>query len=119
MVLAPSAQKKRISAFNGANRLTVNTDMANKKIMNVVDFIENDFGVARIYIERNILDDVDDYQWVFFLQKDMWKLLTMLPVKVEKLARTGLSQQVQISTTYTLRCGNEKANAAINNLYKL
>jgi hypothetical protein len=49
----------------------------------------------------------------------MWKLLTMLPVKVEKLARTGLSQQVQISTTYTLRCGNEKANAAINNLYKL
>lgn len=118
-VLAPSAQKRRISSFNGANRLTVNTDMTNKKVMNVVDFIENDFGVARIYIERNIVDDVSNYQWVFFLQKDMWKLLTMLPVKVEKLARTGLSQMVQISTTYTLRCGTEKANASINNAYKL
>jgi hypothetical protein len=119
MVLAPAMQKRRISAFNGANRLTVNTDMTNKKIMNVVDFIENDFGVARIYIERNIGVDSTNYEWVFFLQKDLWKLLTMLPVKVEKLARTGLSQQVQISTTYTLKCGTEKGNASVRYAYNL
>ena len=118
-VLAPAAQKKRISSFNGANRLTVNTDMTNKKIVNVVDFIENDFGVARVHIERHIAVDSTNYEWVFYLQKDMWKLLNMLPVKVEKLARIGLGQIVQVSTVYTLRCGTEKANAASQYLYNL
>jgi len=118
-VLAPAAQKKRISSFNGANRLTVNTDMTNKRIVNVVDFIENDFGVARVHMERHIEVDSTNYEWVFYLQKDLWKLLNMLPVKVEKLARTGLSQQVQISTVYTLRCGNEKGNASSQYLYNL
>jgi hypothetical protein len=118
-VLAPAAQKRRISSFNGANRLTVNTDMSNKKILNVVDFVENDFGVARIYLERHIEADSTDYDWMFFLQKDLWKLLNMLPVKVEKLARTGLSQVVQISTTYSLRCGTADGNASIRYLYNL
>jgi hypothetical protein len=118
-VLAPAAQKRRISQFNGSNRLTVNTEMTNKKVLNVVDFVENDFGVARIYMERFIGADSTNYEWVFYLQKDLWKLLTLQPVKVEKLARTGLSQIVQISTSYTLRCGNEKGNAATQYLYNL
>jgi hypothetical protein len=33
-VLAPAAQKRKVSSFNGANRLTVNTDMTNKKVVN-------------------------------------------------------------------------------------
>lgn len=119
MVLATAAQKRKISAFNGANRLTVNTDMSNKKIMNIVDFIENDFGVARVYLERQIEPDSTTYDWMFFLQKDLWKLLTMLPVKVEKLAKTGLSQVVQISTVYTLKCGTADGNASIRYLYNL
>lgn len=119
MVLASAAQKSKISAFNGANRLTVNTDMTNKKVMSVVDFIENDFGVARIYLERHIAVDSTNYDWMFFLQKDLWKLLTMLPVKVEKLAKTGLSQVVQISTVYTLKCGTPDGNASIRYLYNL
>ena len=119
MVLATSRQKRRISKFNGANRITVNTNMDNKKISTLVDFIENDFGVSRVYMERHIDPDDTNYEWMFFLQKDMWKILTLIPVKVERLARTGLSQVVQISTTWTLRCGTEKANAAIRYLYKL
>lgn len=116
-VLAPSAQKRRISSFNGANRLTVNMDSNNKKIVNLVDFVENDFGVARIYLERHIAVDDTYYEWMFFLQKDLWKLLQMVPVKVEKLARTGLSQIVQVSTVYSLKCGTEKGNASIRYLY--
>lgn len=117
MVLATSKQKKRISKFNGANRLTVNTEMSNKKISAIVDFIENDFGTARIYLERHIAVDDTYYDWQFFLQKELWKLMTLIPVKVEKLARTGLSQVVQISTAYTLRCGTEKGNASFRYLY--
>jgi len=117
MVLATAAQKKKISAFNGANRLTVNMDSSNKKVVNVVDFVENDFGVTRVYLERHILVSNTYYDYMFFLQKDLWSVLTMIPVKVEKLARTGLSQQVQISTTATLKCGTEKGNAMISGLY--
>ena len=118
-VLAPAAQKRKVSSFNGANRLTVNTDMTNKKVVNVVDFVENDFGVARVHLERHIAVDSTNYEWMFFLQKDLWKLLNMLPVKVEKLARIGLSQVVQISTVYTLKCGTADGNASIRYLYNL
>jgi len=116
-VLATAAQKQRISKFNGANRVTINSEMANKKITTLVDFVENDFGTARVYLERHIAADDTYYDWMFFLQKDLWKLLTLIPVKVEKLARTGLSQIVQISTAYTLRCGTEKGNASLSYLY--
>lgn len=117
MVLAPAAQKKRISAFNGSNRQTINQDAGSKKIINVVDFYESDFGVQRIYPERFILKDNTNYDWIFFLQKDTWKLCTIIPVKVEKLARTGLSQIVQISTTVTLESRAADANAAIRYAY--
>jgi hypothetical protein len=117
MVLATAAQKKKVSSFNGANRITVNSDMTNKKVVNIVDFVENDFGVTRVYLERHILPSNTSYDYMFFLQKDLWSVLTMLPVKVEKLARTGLSQIVQISATATLKCNTEKGNAMISGLY--
>jgi hypothetical protein len=116
-VLAPSGQKQRIDAFNGANRQTVNVDAGNKKIVNVVDFYESSFGVQRVYLERHIDKESTNYDWIFMLQKDLWKLITIIPVKVEKLARTGLSQIVQISTTVTLECLQEKGNAGIRFLY--
>jgi len=117
MVLCPAQQKKKISAFNQSNRQTVTTDADAKKMVSVVDFYESDFGVQRIYPERFSSVDSTYYEWMFFLQKDMWALATLLPVKVEKLAKTGLSQIVQISTAYTLESRNEAASAALYNLY--
>jgi hypothetical protein len=117
IVLAPAAQKRKVSAFNGANRITVTEDAGGKKIVNVVDYYETDFGVVRIYLTRNISVDSTNYEWMFFLQKDKFELLTLIPVKVEKLARTGISQMVQISTEYTLRSWQEKASASLKYLY--
>jgi hypothetical protein len=117
MVLCPPTQKRKISAFNASNRTTINADADAKKVVSVVDFYESDFGVQRIYPERFLSVDSTYYEWMLFLQKDLWSVMTLTPVKVEKLARTGLSQQVQISTAYTLECKQEKANAALYNLY--
>ena len=117
MILAPAAQKRRISSFNGTNRITVNTDMGDRKVINVVDYYETDFGVVRIYLARHIAVDDTYYDWLFCLQKDKFELLTLIPVKVERLARTGLSQLVQISTEYTLRSWQEKASAYVKYLY--
>lgn len=117
IVLAPAQQKKLISTFDQSDRQTVNVDAGAKKIVAVVDYYESDFGLVRIYPNRFIVADDTYYDWLFILQKDMWEYLTLLPVKVEKLARTGLFQLVQISTEWTLKCKQEKANAYIKYLY--
>lgn len=117
MILCSATRKKEISGFNGTNRLTVNTDGGQKKIVSVVDYYECDFGVVRVYPSRLIALASTYYDTLFGLQKDTWEFATLLPVKVEKLARTGLSQMVQISTEYTLIGYCQYANFLIKNLY--
>ena len=119
MLLVNAGQKKRISGFNGTNRVTINADASEKKIISVVDYFECDFGVVRVYPDKFITQVASNYDWLFGLQKDKWEMATLIPVKVEKLARTGLSQLVQISTEYTLIAWCEYANLAICNLYAL
>lgn len=117
MVLTTAAQKVYIDSFNGANRLTVNTDAGAKKIMNVVDMVETSFGVQRIYLNRNILANSTYYDYIFFLQKDLWKYLSVMPVKTEKLGKTGTFQIIQIQTAYNMEAKQEKGNACLSNLY--
>lgn len=117
MVLTTAAQKVYIDGFNGANRLTVNTDAGSKKIMNVVDMVETSFGVQRIYLNRNILADSTYYDYLFFLQKDLWKYLSVMPVKTEKLGKTGTFQIIQIQTAYNMEAKQEKGSACLSNLY--
>jgi hypothetical protein len=117
MVLSTAAQKLKIDDFNGSNRQTVNTDAGNKKIANVVDMYESSFGTVRIYLERHINPDSTYYDWMFFLQKSLWEYLTVVPIKTEKLGKTGTFTVVQIQTAYNMKCLQEKGNAALFNLY--
>lgn len=117
MVLCTAAQKVKVDAFNGANRLTVNMDSGDKKVVNVVDMVETSFGVQRIYLNRNILADSTYYDYMFFLQKDLWKYLTVMPIKTEKLGKTGTFQVYQIQTAYNMEAKQEKGSACISNLY--
>lgn len=118
MVITTSALKRVISAFDGNNKLTTNVDASDKKIIMSVDYYESDFGIVKVYISRFLAyDDGADYHSVLFLEKEKWQLGTLIPLKVEKLAKTGLGQKIQISTEYTLVCREEKANARIKNCY--
>lgn len=117
MVLAPAALKKKISAFTGQARLTINTDAESKGIIAAVDLYESDFGVVKIYASRFMTtDDAAAYDSIFFLEKEKFSLGTLLPVKTEKLAKSGLGEGIQISTAYTLICRSEKANARLKNV---
>lgn len=116
MVLAPGSMKKKISAFNGQSRLTITESGDKKGIIAAVDLYECDFGVVKIYASRFMAtDDSAAYDSVFFVEKEKWALGSLLPVKVEKLAKTGLGDGIQISTAYTLICRSEKANSRLKN----
>ncbi|SOB60637.1 conserved protein of unknown function [Pseudodesulfovibrio profundus] len=119
-VLAPPKVKRTISNFDGYNTLTKDIAAKSKKVVAVVDFYEGDFGSVAIIPHRLIAQDTDTsklYDSMFFLQTDMWKLASLGKVKTEKLARTGMSQKVLISTEYTLECRSEKANAKMGKIY--
>lgn len=121
MVLAPAALKKQISGFTGQSRLTINTEANSKGIINVVDLYESDFGIVKCYASRFIAHSDQgagtEYDYCYFLEKAKWQMGVLMPVKVEKLAKTGLGDGIQISTAYTLICRSEKANAEVRHCY--
>lgn len=117
MVICPAKSKRTISAFNGQSRLTVNTDASDQKVINSVDYYESDFGVVKVYLNRFIAtDDSANYESIFMLEKAKWALGTLKPVTTEKLAKTGLSQKIQISTEYGLISRAETASGRIKNI---
>ncbi len=117
MVICGPKMKRKISAFTGNSKITTNMDAESQKIILSVDYYESDFGVVKVYASRFIATDDDTmYDSIFFLEKSKFALGTLLPLKVEKLAKTGLGQKVQISTEYTLISYQEKASARMKNV---
>lgn len=117
VVITPMDQKRLITEFNGNNKLTVTEGGDAKKIINSVDVYEGDAGSVTVKASRFISADDTNYQWLLFIDKEMWDILFLLPIKTEKLARLGPATKVMIHTEYTLRCKSDKANAAIKYLY--
>lgn len=120
MVLAPPKVKRAISGFDGYNTLTKDISAKSKKVVAKVDFYEGDFGSVAV-IPHRWIDQYDSgtdlYDTLYMVQKDLWKLATLGPVKTEKLARTGMSQPVLISTEYTLECRAEEGNAKMGGIH--
>jgi hypothetical protein len=117
LVITPMEQKRRITEFNGNNKLTVTESGDSRKIVNTVDVYEGDAGTYTVKASRFLADDSTNYQWLFFIDKKMWDILFLKNIKQEKLARLGPSTTIMIDCEYTLRCKSEKANAAIKYLY--
>ncbi len=116
MVLAPSALKRDISGFTGQSKLTTNIDADQKKVILSVDYYESDFGIVKVYASRFIdTDDDANYQSVYILEKEKFQFGTLVGLKTEKLAKTGLGQGIQMSTAYTLISRQEKASGRIKN----
>lgn len=117
MVLAPMKLKRKISAFTGNSKLTTNVDAEAKKIILSVDYYESDAGVIKVYATRFLAtDDAASYDSILILEKEKWQLGTLQGLKTEKLAKTGLSTKIQMSTEYTLISLQEAASARIRNI---
>ena len=120
LIICAPYQKRQISMFNGSDRLTDNATTTEKKIVNVVDYYECDFGMVKVVPSTNIaVDDASGnrYNALYILQKDTWKSAWLKGIKTERLARTGLSTKVQISAHLTLEARDESGSAMISHLY--
>jgi len=120
MIIAAPYQKRQISMFNGSDRLTINATASEKKIINVVDYYECDFGMVKVVPTTNIAvadDGGNKYNPMFILDKKTWKSAWLKGIKTERLARVGLSQRIQISCHLTLEGRDEKGSAMISHLY--
>lgn len=117
LVLCPGKIKRKVSEFNGNNKITINSDQEEKKVIATVDFYESDFGVVKIAPTRFLATDAANYYSMLFLETDMWEQLMLMPYRTQQLAKNGPSTTWMIDVEYTLKCRSEKANAALRNIY--
>lgn len=113
-VLAPPAQKRKISNWTADGRLVFNTNASDKKVTMSVRLVETDFGVVAI-IPTRFLEPADDsgtkYDKILVYEKKHFTKLILEgrgPKRVA-LAKTGDADKYQILTEQTLKCHSTKA----------
>lgn len=120
LVLASPTQKRIISGFYGNTKAAVNTDASDKKVVNVVDVYESDFGMVKIMPER-FFQTVQPstgvfYDYVAILKKSLWEVCYLRKPTTEKMAKVGDSERAMIVGEFTLKAKAPKGNAAIQRL---
>lgn len=103
-------QKRRISMFylNGQTR---NSDVESKKLTNVVDIYESDFGLRRMILHRYI-----PVERVLMLDEDFARLAVLRPVKSYQLAKVGNSDKFMMEGEMTIEWRAPAGITVIDNL---
>ena len=102
-------QKRKISSFSASN--TRNVEASSKKLIYSVDVYESDFGLQRVILDRYMTDS-----YVAQLQKDMWGIAMLRPVKHTPIAKLGSSRAGMVESEWTVVSMEEKASGAIKDL---
>ena len=100
--------KRKISGFTAG--LTRNVESFAKKLVQSVDVYESDFGLQRIILDRYMC-----VKAVLMLQKDMFSVAMLRPVKHTPLAKVGSSRRGMVESEWTLVSFNEKASGKVFN----
>ena len=100
--------KRKISDFTAGS--TKNIESFAKKLVLSVDVYESDFGLQRIILDRYMPEKA-----VSILQKDMWSVAMLRPVKHTPLAKVGSARRGMVESEWTLVSFNEKASGTIFN----
>lgn len=121
-VLCPMRQKRKISAFTAAGRLTINQNASDKKVTMSVRVIETDMGTVTVMAER-FIDPTDvsgvKYDKLLAYKRDIFSRLTLRPVKEETLAKSGDSEKRMLVAEMTLKCATQKGVGSIINLTRV
>ena len=120
-VLAPPAQKRKISAFTDDGRLTINSNADQKKVTMTVRILETDFGTGAIVPERFLAASGSDpyYDSLAVYEKSKFDLLTFRPLKREELAKTGDNTKYLLVAEKSLKCRSTKCVGKITNLTRV
>jgi hypothetical protein len=99
-------QKRKISGFTASQ--TRNIEASSKKLIAAVDVYESDFGMQRIILDRYMQADK-----VAQLQKDMWGIAMLRPVKHTPIAKVGSSRRGMCEAEWCVVSLNEAASGKI------
>jgi len=102
-------QKRQISAFTASQ--TRNIEASSKKLIASIDVYESDFGMQRIILDRYMTSTI-----IAQLQKEMWKIAMLRPVKHTPIAKVGSSRRGMTEAEWTLESLNEAASGKITEL---
>mgnify|MGYP003149659197 CR=1 FL=1 len=100
--------KRKISGFTAG--LTRNVESFAKKLVQSVDVYESDFGLQRVILDRYM-----PIKAIAMLQKDMWSVAMLRPVKHTPLAKVGSSRRGMVESEWTLVSYNQKASGKVFN----
>lgn len=110
-VLAPAAQKRKISQFDGFAKVDRNIDAMEKKMVTPIDYYLSDFGEVSIALERYLPSTT-----VQAVTKDLVMLGELRPTKQEDLAKTTDGKPGAWVSEVTLIALNEKSGGKITQL---
>jgi hypothetical protein len=102
-------QKRKISNFTSSAQR--NIEASSKKMIASLDVYESDFGLQRVILDRYMTTSV-----VALLQKDMWKVAMLRPVKHTPISRIGSSRRGMVEAEWTLEALSEASNGKITEL---
>ena len=110
-IMVGSKNKQTFSGFTGRATNGAEEAAASKRITASVDVYVSDFGELKVMANR-----FQRARDALILQKDMWKMCLLRPVKQTPLAKTGDSERRQIVAEWTLEACNEKASGIVADL---
>jgi Family of unknown function (DUF5309) len=109
MLMVGPAQKQVVSTFTGnATRMK---DAKDGELQAAISVYTSDFGTFKIAPNR-----FQRNRTAFLLQSEMWKLMTLRPMQVVDLAKTGDADKKLIVWEYGLQANQEASGGAIRDL---
>jgi hypothetical protein len=86
-------------------------DVTDKRLVNSVDIYDSPYGEISVVMGR-----IMDTSTVLGIDSDYWMVAQLQPTKLEKLAKTGHSNDMMYSNEWTLACLNSFASFVIENI---
>ena len=110
-IMVGGFNKQTVSSFTGNATKTIELGGGLRTLDSAIDIYKSDFGTLHVYPNRFQVATS-----ALVLDMDFWKVAFLRQFQVNKLAKTGDSERVQIVCEYTLEACNEKASGAVFDL---
>jgi hypothetical protein len=103
-------QKRKISSFSTSNQRYLEVS-GEGELKNSIAVYESDFGRQRIELDPFMTSTV-----VALLQRDMWKVAQLRPIKMVDVAKIGDAKRGALVGELTLEARNEASSGKITGL---
>ena len=109
-VYAPMRLKRRISSFSASNKLTVNTEAVERRVINAVDIYQSDAASnVELYAHRYVQIAADTNYDLIGINKDLFKIAYLRRPVTQPIAKVGDADRESVIGEMTLQCYNEDA----------